>query len=873
MPDETITQPAPAQRWTTAILAGCVTWGVLTALPYFPTFWVWLAALVVVGVMWAKPIAGAGLMSLFCFISIMRFSAIFGIAFIPFLGLGLMTGTPFLEICALLTIGVLLPGAAPLAFAIPLIGGQHGSSKGAMLAAAGCVALETAGRVPDLIASVPLIQLAAKDPGFTLPNGPVTNPLALGWLITTLTIVDPVAAIRLAVSPFSGNLLLLFQVLLWMCVAVVVAAVAAPQRMTGKRTVWSAWAIGTIVLIAGHGTLWYFMADVPLSVARLLYHGVVAAGTAGAVLFLRETFLKPIEQTETAIEERPASAPEPSPSVPRNIPAERWDELAGIDGIKTELAEAASSQFDPATRETMASFGLKPTRGILLFGPPGTGKTKLAHCIAGQFRAALVSVKGGQFASKWFGESEANLRDSFQEAIAQRPAVLFFDELEGVLPKRTDFAHSDSPQRGIVSAFLALVDDLANTTGILLVAATNHPEIIDPAALRPGRFDRAVYVGPPNAEGRTEIITRYLRGRPVTNGVDPVALARPLERYTGADLQAVCMGAFNAALRRNPKGTDPVTMADLKGAAAAIRASVTLEMVRHYGQLAERFSRRSERTLPPDPIDKATLAWDDVAGLDKAKEALREAVEMPFSHAGLVKEYGVQPVKGVLLFGPPGCGKTFLAKVTAAETHAFFLHVRGPELLSSLIGDSESQLRDVFTQARENAPSLLFFDEIDALTAARGSLAEAGPKMVAQFLTEMDGIEDLKNVVVMAATNRVEALDNALLRPGRFDRVIYVPLPDLHARFALFEHELRQRPITDDLQLTRLAQVTEGFSGSDIAAACNTAAIQAVKQALRDDDRHPISMAMLEQAITQTPCSVASEDLGAYEALRDQYER
>ena len=871
MPDASPNKRSAAQRWTTAVLAAFVTWATLSRLPYFPALWVWLSPLAIAGITWAKPAAGISTMIGLCFISVMRISATLGIAFVPFVGLGLMIGAPFLEICALVAAGILTPIAAPLALAVPLVSGHHGTRKGAMLAAAGCVVLETAGRIPDLIGRFPLVRLVPPDPRFVLPARTAGNPLALGWLANEIAVVNPLGALRQALHPIWGNRLLLIQILLWMCIAVVVGSVGAPQRLTGKRTVWSALMVGTITLVLGHGVFLHFMADIPPSMPSVLFHGLIAAAIAGGILFLRETFMPPAKHTDLLRDEE-LGAPATAPGR-RNIPSDTWDELAGIDDIKTELTRAASSQFDPAIQETRASFGLQPTRGVLLFGPPGTGKTKLAHCIAGQFGASLVTVKGGEFASKWFGESEANLRDTFQQAIAQRPSVLFFDELEGVLPKRTDFAHADSPQRGIVSAFLALADDLANTTGILLVAATNHPELIDPAALRPGRFDRAVYVGPPDAEGRAQVLRRYLHDRPVNSDVDVSQLARSLERYTGADLQAVCMTALNAALRRNPDGADQVTMADLTTAGSAIRASVTLDMVRAYRQLDERFSRRSEKTLPPEPVDKAKLTWDDVAGLEKAKDALREAVEMPFSHAKLISEYGVQPVKGVLLFGPPGCGKTFLAKVTAAQTNAFFLHVRGPELLSSLVGDSESQLRDVFTQARENAPSLLFFDEIDALTEARGSRAEVGPKMVAQLLTEMDGVDGLKNVVIMAATNRIEALDNALMRPGRFDRVIYVPLPDLHARFALFEGELRRRPIAEDVKVARLAQITEGFSGSDVSAACNAAAIRAVKEALQRGEKRPISMDILEQEIARTPRSVSPDQLAIYEALREQYER
>jgi len=557
----------------------------------------------------------------------------------------------------------------------------------------------------------------------------------------------------------------------------------------------------------------------------------------------------------------------------REIPPDTWEDLGGISGIREEIEEAIRSQFDPATRQMMARMGIRPIRGVLLYGPPGTGKTRLARVIAHEARAHFIAVSGTEFTSKWFGESEANLRRIFEEARNLRPCVLFFDELEAFLPKRTELSRADAPEKGIVATFLSYTDGLGDLEGVLLVGATNHPEMIDPAALRPGRFDRLIYIGPPDRQGRLEILQRYLRGKPLAPDVDLEALAARTERFTGADLEALCMEAARRAMRRGGGRPVPITSEDFEEVLRGMRPSVTFQMLREYQRIAERYQRRVGPVEIQVERPENLPTWEDVAGLEEAKEALREAVEWPLTRPDLMQAYGIRPIRGVLLFGPPGCGKTLLARAVAGQARAHFIAVHGPELLRPELGRSEQNLQELFDRARESAPCILFFDEIDAIAGIRSSAEGTIARMVTRLLTEMDGLEPLRGVVVLAATNRPDALDPALLRPGRFDRVVYVPPPDLPARQALFRRYLQGKPVAADVDVEELARRTEGYSAADIEAICNAAARRAARQSMREGRMVFITKAMLEEILRETPPSLTSEMITFYETLRRQFER
>lgn len=483
-------------------------------------------------------------------------------------------------------------------------------------------------------------------------------------------------------------------------------------------------------------------------------------------------------------------------------------------------------------------------------------------------------MSGSEFSSKYFGESEANLRRIFDDARQARPSVVFFDELEAFLPKRNEVSRSDAPEKSIVGTFLGLTDGVASLDGILLVGATNYPNQIDEAALRPGRFDKLIYVSPPDRAARRLIFERYLAGRPLAPDVDVDTLAARTDRYTGADIQAVCAEAARKAMRRGgaPKESS-ITEADLEGAIGGAKPTVTFEMVRQFQAIADQYGRRSEKAVPVHVVARPTLSWDDVAGLDDVKEALRESIELPLQHPDLYKEYGVAPPKGILLFGPPGCGKTFLARVVASAAGAHFLDVKGPELLRSPVGASEAQLRTLFDRARENAPCVLFFDEIDAFASARGGSDHTNTQMLTQLLTEMDGVDELHGVVVVAATNRPAALDPALMRPGRFDRAVYVPPPDAAARDALFRHELAGKPLDTDIDFGELSRLTEGRSGADITGICSAAAIGAAKDSVARNEKQLVGMERLVAQVARTKPSLSAWQLAEFNALRAQFER
>lgn len=416
----------------------------------------------------------------------------------------------------------------------------------------------------------------------------------------------------------------------------------------------------------------------------------------------------------------------------RSFSKDDWSELAGVDDIRDEIREAVRSHFDPVNRESLRKLSLQPPKGVLFFGPPGTGKTKLARLIAAEAQAAFYAVSGTEFTSKWYGESEANLRRIFETAQQNRPAVLFFDELEAFLPRRGDLSRSDAPEKGILATFLSYTDGVASLDGVFLVGATNHPELIDPAALRPGRFDKVVYVSAPDAASRRMIFERYLANQPLAGDVNLDKLATMSERFTGADIQSVCKEAVLESVVRGGRGS--VDMAALTSAIGGTKPSVTLEMLRTYEKIADQYGRRSRKAAKVEVVAHAELGWDSVAGLEDVKNALREAVEMPLQHVELFQQYGVKPPKGVLLFGPPGCGKTLLAKVIAKVARANCVHIKGPELLRQMTGQSEAKLRECFDRARESAPCVLFFDEIDALAGARGTENASGTQILPQFL-------------------------------------------------------------------------------------------------------------------------------------------
>lgn len=848
-----------------ALLAGTFTYFVTERLLYYPRPWQWMMVIAVAVLWFLKPVSGL-LFSLAVFALPVAYhsiplAAVYILVALLLIPMEVITPYGFLVLAAA-TICTSNPRLSWLLLLAPLAAGFAGARSGTILglvAGAWSIVLALLGGK----ASVGLLAVGQAAPLLSIRSTPVSSLLDFSWVSAGITSGGWELLSQLF-TPFVSQPILIGQVALWAAASGVTGVLLTKsQRFIPARLL--AVIGGTMVLAVGYLALFELLIGKSVGIGTMAVNVLLPAAfvaVASPVLQVAPVALTPSEPEKVG-----------EAAARKGLPADKLDDLAGIDDIKEEIMEAIRSQFDPKVRETLQRLSIRPTRGILLFGPPGTGKTKLARAIAHEAKAAFFAVSGTEFTSKWFGESEANLRRIFEEARQNRPAVLFFDELEAFLPKRTELSRSDAPEKGIVATFLSYTDGLGDLDGVLLIGATNYPNLIDPAALRPGRFDKLIYISPPGYEARREIFKRHLKDKPLAPDVDFDKLAARTERFTGADIQSACTEAVRRAMQRGGRKVEPITMSDLETAIGGIKPSVTFKMLREYEALADQYGRRAKKPEKAEVIARPTLTWDDIAGLDNVKEALREAIELPLKHPELLKAYGVKPSKGVLLFGPPGCGKTFLAKVVASESQAHFLHIKGPELLQQTIGQSEAQLRDIFTRARENAPCVLFFDEIDALAGARGTADASGTQILQQFLTEMDGVEELKGVVVIGATNRPDALDPALLRPGRFERILYVPPPDFPARVVLFQKQLADKPVAEDVDFEQLANMTEGYSAADITAICNAAAMVAAKEALRTGERQLVTMQRVREQIEKTPRSITAAQLAFYESLREQWQR
>ncbi|HET8631467.1 MAG TPA: CDC48 family AAA ATPase [Thermomicrobiales bacterium] len=468
--------------------------------------------------------------------------------------------------------------------------------------------------------------------------------------------------------------------------------------------------------------------------------------------------------------------------------------------------------------------GIEPPKGVLLHGPPGTGKTLIARAVAYETAAHFFHVNGPELINKFYGQSEANLRSMFEEAERRAPSIIFIDEIDAIAPKRVD-VYGEVEKR-VVAQLLGLLDGLQARGQVIVIGATNIPDALDPALRRPGRFDRELTIGVPDRPGRREILEIHTRGMPLAADVDLERLAGLTHGFVGADIAALCREAAMVALRRILPTIDfaLATIPYEQLAALEVRHQDFVDALREVSPSA----LREVFTETPD------VTWADIGGLDDVKEALIEAVEWPLRYGALFDRLGAAPPRGILLEGPPGTGKTLLARAVAHESEANFIAIKGPEVFSKWVGESERGVREIFKKARAAAPCVLFFDELDALAPPRGEGWSDGvsDRLVGQFLTELDGLEELQGVIVLGATNRADMLDPALLRPGRFDLTIALPLPDAAAREAIFAVHLRGRPLAADVDPRLLARETEGLSGADIAGLCRQAAMLAIRDAV-----------------------------------------
>ncbi len=499
----------------------------------------------------------------------------------------------------------------------------------------------------------------------------------------------------------------------------------------------------------------------------------------------------------------------------RGVPQVTYED---IGGLKDEIQKVREMIELPLRHpEIFEKLGVEAPKGVLLYGPPGTGKTLLAKAVATESNAHFIPISGPEIMSKFYGESEARLREIFKEAKEKAPTIIFIDEIDSIAPKREEV--TGEVERRVVSQLLSLMDGLEARGKVIVIAATNRPNAIDPALRRPGRFDREIEIKVPDKKGRYEILQIHTRHMPLTPDVDLEKLAAVTHGFVGADAEYLCKEAAMKTLRRmlpelkleeerlSPEILDKliVTMADFEGALKDVMPSAMREVY----------------------LETPDVKWADLGGLEGVKRELQEAVEWPLKFSDLYKAIGYNMPKGILLYGASGTGKTMLAKAVATESEANFISVRGPELLSKWVGESERGVREVFRRARQAAPCIIFFDEIDALAPTRGMGGDSmvTERVVSQLLTELDGIQQLEGVVVLAATNRIDMVDPALVRPGRFDKVIPIPMPDKESRRQILSINMEGKPIANEVKkdLQALVDMTEGFSGADVAALVNTA--------------------------------------------------
>jgi transitional endoplasmic reticulum ATPase len=506
----------------------------------------------------------------------------------------------------------------------------------------------------------------------------------------------------------------------------------------------------------------------------------------------------------------------------KSIPRVNYED---IGGLRHEIQKVREMIELPMRHpEIFDRIGIEAPRGVLLFGPPGTGKTLLAKAVANETNASFYSIGGPEIMSKFYGESEERLRETFKQAQDNAPSIIFIDEIDSIAPKREEV--SGDVEKRVVSQLLTLMDGLESRGKVVVIGATNRPDALDPALRRPGRFDREIEIGIPDDKGRQEILEIHTRGMPLTDEVNLNSMANVTHGFVGADLEAVCREAAMKSLR------NVLPEINLEESKIPIE---TLNKIKIKPQDFESALKEVQPSaLREVYVQSPNIKWTDIGGLDSVKEELREAIEWPLKHADLFTEADIVPPKGLLLYGPPGTGKTMIAKAVATNSDANFISIKGPELLSKWVGESEKGVREVFRKARQASPCVVFFDELDSVASRRTSSAagdsHVGDRIVSQLLTEMDGLEDLKGVVVIGATNRPDMVDEALLRPGRFDRLLEIPLPDNSSIKEILRIHMARKPIDKTVDLDKLVELTKGFSGADISALVNAAALSAIRE-------------------------------------------
>ena len=538
---------------------------------------------------------------------------------------------------------------------------------------------------------------------------------------------------------------------------------------------------------------------------------VISTKPSGPVLIEDSTELTVSEESQKAVQVAKEGG---TPSI-------SYEDIGGIKNAVSRLREMI--ELPLRHPELFKRLGVEAPKGVLLHGPPGTGKTLLAKAVAHETNANFYTIGGPEIMSKYYGESEERLREIFKNAEEKAPAIIFIDEIDSIAPKREEV--SGEVERRVVAQLLSLMDGMSSRGKVVVIGATNRVNAIDPALRRPGRFDREIEIGVPDREGRLEILQIHTRGMPLEKDVDLGIIADMSHGFVGADLQAVAKEAAIRALRK--------VLPEIDLTAENIPSDTLKKIVVTMDDFLNVIKEIEPSALREVFVEVPNVNWDDIGGLADVKQELQEAVEWPLKYHGLFVHSDAIPPKGILLYGPPGTGKTLIAKAAAHESEANFISIKGPELLSKWVGESEKGVREIFRKARQAAPCIVFFDEVDAIAPTRGALgsdSHVTERVISQLLTELDGLEVLSNVIIIAATNRPDIIDAALLRPGRFDRLLYVPPPDKESRIQIFKIHTAKKPLAADVNIEALAGHTEGYTGADIAALASAAVMLALRE-------------------------------------------
>src|SRR5208282_3874813 len=592
-------------------------------------------------------------------------------------------------------------------------------------------------------------------------------------------------------------------------------------------------------LIEGDMTLLsIFGRAIPLKVTRARPHG-------------------PVKITETA---HVQVLSEPTPEK-KGIPIVAYEDVGGLYKEMQRIREMV--ELPLRHPELFQQLGIEPPRGVFLYGPPGCGKTLLAKALANESDANYHVISGPEIMSKFYGESEARLREIFQKAQEASPSIIFIDEMDAIAPKREEV--TGEVERRVVAQLLSLMDGMGSRGNVIVIGATNRPNAIDPALRRPGRFDREIEIGVPDKAGRYEALQIHTRNMPLGEDVDLKRLADVTHGYTGADIASLCREAAMKALRRY--------IPEINLEKEHIAPEILEKMVVKMEDFTSAYREITPTAMREVYVEIPQVKWTQVGGLKQVKQELIEAVEWPIKKPEVFKKMGINPPRGILLYGPPGSGKTLLARAVATESEANFISIKGPEIFSKWVGESEKAIREVFRKGRTAAPAIIFFDELDAIVPKRGlgyGDSGASERVISQLLTELDGIETLQNVLVIAATNRPDILDPAVMRPGRFDRLIYVPSPDFESLKEIFKIHACSMPLSRDVSLDELARRSQGYSGADIEAICREAAMNALRE---DVDATEVSRRDFDEAMERVGPSIAPEDDAWYQKFSKRLRR